>query len=109
MATSTKSSGTLNSSGSGAGTGKIATLPGGFRASEVQARERIDLINDIDRRLAQLTALLQSIYGGGFESFNGMNERLQDNILWLASDLAEEIKNDFGAITSHVSGESSNG
>lgn len=98
MATPSKSAGTSHSSGSEAQTGQIATLRGGFRASEATGRSRIDTFDDVNRRLTQLIALLNSIYGNGFENFSHMSDEMQDNILWLAADLAEGVKVDFDVL-----------
>ena len=99
MIAPSKSAGTPNSSGSGSKTSKIATLRGGFRASEPVAHQRIDLFDDIHRRLTQLIALLSSIYGDGFESFSNMNGDTQDHILWLAADLAHDAQIDLKALS----------
>ncbi len=106
MATPSKSAGTSHSSGSEAQPGKIATLPGGFRASEAETRaadfanylrshDLTETRNDIDRRLAQLNALLFSCYGFGQEWLDEMGSKLRDPLMWLASDLATEIQEKF--------------
>jgi hypothetical protein len=46
----------------------------------------------LEDRCAQLSALLQLIHGQGCDAFNGLSEIQRDNILWLASDLADEIR-----------------
>lgn len=43
-------------------------------------------------RAAQLAALLQITYGGGGESFRNYSDSIQDDVLWLAAGLAEELK-----------------
>ncbi|MFL9863224.1 hypothetical protein PQR67_03440 [Paraburkholderia fungorum] len=40
----------------------------------------------------QLRALLAACTGEGGEAFRSLNDELQDNYLWLASDLAAEIE-----------------
>jgi len=51
-----------------------------------------DQYDELTKRAAQLTALLGSIYGEGFESFSNLCDIYRDNVLWLAADLAREIK-----------------
>lgn len=106
MATSSKSAGTSHSSGSEAKTGNIATLPGGFCASEasvranafgefVRAHKVHDIRDDLDRRLTQLNALLFSCYGFGQQWLDEMGPELRDELMWMASDLAKEIQRKF--------------
>ena len=51
-----------------------------------------DTLEKLQRKLAQLTAILNSIYGGGFESFQSLNNTLQENILWACADLSEDCE-----------------
>jgi len=51
-----------------------------------------DLEDIISERAAQLNALLICISGGGFESFNGLNDVLKNNVLWACQVLAEDIQ-----------------
>ena len=44
----------------------------------------------------QLRALLVHCVGEGGESFRSLNETMQDNYLWLACDLVEEIETTLG-------------
>jgi hypothetical protein len=53
--------------------------------------ERGDARSYAEMRAAQLSALLHMTYGGGQEAFQTLNETLQDNLLWLASTLADEL------------------
>lgn len=48
-------------------------------------------IFDLENKSSQLTSLLRLIYGNGFNTFNALADKDKDNILWLASDLAEKI------------------
>lgn len=50
--------------------------------------ERLSMIG---AKAQQLEALLNLCYGGGFEHFNCMAERLQDSALELATNLAGQI------------------
>lgn len=43
-------------------------------------------------RAAQLSALTSIISGEGYESFKLFNENVQDNVLWLINELANEVK-----------------
>ncbi|ARP85777.1 hypothetical protein CAL13_05815 [Bordetella genomosp. 9] len=47
---------------------------------------------DLENRTAQLSSLLMLIHGQGCSAFNGLPEVQRDHVLWLASDLAEEIR-----------------
>ena len=51
-----------------------------------------DTLDKLQNKLAQLTAILNSIYGGGFESFQGLNDTLKENILWACADLSEDCE-----------------
>ncbi|MCA8051314.1 hypothetical protein [Burkholderia arboris] len=59
-------------------------------------KSKIDVLDHPDsvigRKSAQLHALLTSMYGEGFDSFNSLNGQLKDSLLWLAADLAESIE-----------------
>lgn len=45
-----------------------------------------------NRKLAQAEALSATLCGGGDEGFRSMNDVIQDNVLWLLSDLITEIR-----------------
>lgn len=45
----------------------------------------------IDRRLAQLRGLSCLLCGEGGEVFRNYHETIQDNVMWLISDLVEEV------------------
>lgn len=53
---------------------------------------RLDLIDRLATRSAQLDALLASVAGAGQSNFSELNEAHQANLLWLASDLSGEIR-----------------
>lgn len=61
---------------------------------------RIDNIDSATRLSAQLAALLSTISGEGFESFSGMAEGVQSDVLWLADDLAHQLREVAGQIAS---------
>ncbi|MFM2059035.1 MAG: hypothetical protein RLY71_3420 [Pseudomonadota bacterium] len=42
-------------------------------------------------RTAQLSALMHLLTGDGFENFQTYNNEIQHNVLWLVSDLAQQI------------------
>jgi hypothetical protein len=44
-------------------------------------------------RAKQLSALLHMTYGGGEEAFQTLSSELQNNYLWLASSIADELGN----------------
>lgn len=43
-------------------------------------------------RAAQLNALLHLTYGAGGDEFRKWSNEIQDNVMWLASTLADEIE-----------------
>ncbi len=47
---------------------------------------------DLEGRTAQLASLTLMLYGRGREAFNDLWEQDRDNILWLVSDLAAEVR-----------------
>lgn len=47
---------------------------------------------DLTRRCAQMASLTVLLYGNGREAFNDLFEHDRDNILWLVSDLAAEVR-----------------
>jgi hypothetical protein len=46
----------------------------------------------MDRRLAQAEALSAMLYGCGGREFRNMDDAIQDNVLWLLSDLITEVR-----------------
>lgn len=51
-----------------------------------------EMRDQLNARLAQLTAMLEMTCGGGRESFARWNDRLQDDYLWACAMLARECK-----------------
>lgn len=49
-------------------------------------------INHAEKKATQLAALLQLTHGADDEGFKGYAAHIQDSVLWLASDLASELK-----------------
>lgn len=47
---------------------------------------------DLERRCAQMASLTVLLYGNGRDAFNDLFEQDRDNILWLVSDLAAEVR-----------------
>lgn len=54
-------------------------------------RINLDAIDELNTKTSQLSALLHTLYGHGWESFRSYNETIQENVLWLASDLASDV------------------
>ena len=52
----------------------------------------MDVQDHLSAKLSQLSAMLLLIYGGGFESFNDMNETHRNNYLWSCFMVADECK-----------------
>lgn len=50
-----------------------------------------DQFEVLSTRTVQLSALLATLYGEGYQSFKTYNEDIQENTLWLAHDVACEI------------------
>ncbi|PWK36801.1 hypothetical protein [Cupriavidus plantarum] len=44
------------------------------------------------RKSAQLHALLSRCYGEGFDSFNRSDDEQRDSLMWLAAELANEVR-----------------
>lgn len=53
---------------------------------------RIAELDTATAKLKQLHALLISINGDGFNNFLELSEEKQENLLWLAADLAKQAK-----------------
>lgn len=68
-------------------------------ASEAAAcvvKIELDRYDQVSATISQLAALLSSISGEGFESFNNLANGYQADLLWLASDLACRAKATLG-------------
>ena len=50
------------------------------------------ITTDLEGRTSQLASLTLMLYGRGREAFNDLWEQDRDNILWLVSDLAAEVR-----------------
>lgn len=64
----------------------------------------LDQLDELNKRSAQLAALLSTLRGDGYQSFKGYSEEVQENTLWLAGDLAEQIRD--GLLLSSEGGKS---
>jgi hypothetical protein len=53
--------------------------------------DRLDSHDRFDATSAQLRSLLTMLSGEGFAAFKNLSGDNQQNLIWLASDLAEEI------------------
>jgi hypothetical protein len=49
-------------------------------------------IDRLTRKSSQLTALITTTVGGGFEAFNLWNDTIKENFLWACADLAKEVE-----------------
>lgn len=49
---------------------------------------------ELENHAAQLASLLTLLHGVGHESFEALYPRDRDNILWIASDLADAINDE---------------
>jgi hypothetical protein len=59
--------------------------------TEPQKLINIDYIDNASRLSKQLSALLCSISGEGFETFAVMTNDTQNNLIWLADELASQL------------------
>lgn len=50
------------------------------------------VIDHLQSRAHQLTALLVSITGSGFESFDGLSDKMKHDYLWACEMMASEIQ-----------------
>lgn len=51
----------------------------------------LDSLDALKGKAAKLAALICSISGEGFEAFETLSVEHRENILWLASDMAEDV------------------
>lgn len=64
----------------------------------VNANHNLTHLHDAaDQHALQLQARLSAISGEGFETFSRMNDELQENYLWAASTLADQLVRDMTA------------
>jgi hypothetical protein len=50
-----------------------------------------DALDILENKLTQLQSLLSCCYGDWSEWFDGIGARHRDNIMWIASDLADDV------------------
>ena len=50
-----------------------------------------DALDILENKLTQMQSLLSCCYGDWSEWFEGIGERHRDNIMWIASDLADDV------------------
>jgi hypothetical protein len=55
------------------------------------APEGPDALDILENKLSQLQSLLSCCYGDWSEWFDGIGEQHRDNIMWIASDLADDV------------------
>ena len=51
---------------------------------------KIDVIDHLQARLAQLSAMLCTTYGAGFDTFDNWSSEVKENYLWGCASLAQE-------------------
>ena len=54
-------------------------------------QSHLDDQDRLDTKVAQLHSLLVAFKGEGFQSFHALGAEHQNNLIWLAADLAGEI------------------
>ena len=57
----------------------------------VKRRLPLDASDILENKVSQLQSLLSCCYGDGGEWFEVIGARHRDNIMWIASDLADEV------------------
>lgn len=58
--------------------------------ADLTVNDTIECLDSLQRKLAQLNAMLNMSYGCAGEAFRNMSDALQENFLWACSDLASE-------------------
>ena len=53
---------------------------------------RTDLYDELSSKTDHLAAMLDAIYGSGFESFSELSDQVQQSYLWACADLAHDCK-----------------
>lgn len=51
---------------------------------------KIDIMDQLQARLAQLSAMLCTTYGAGFATFDNWSDTVKENYLWGCASLAQE-------------------
>lgn len=52
----------------------------------------IDVLDQLETRIYQLSAMLTMTCGAGFETFDGWNDRIKSDYLWACSMMADECR-----------------
>lgn len=52
----------------------------------------MDVQDQLNARLSQLSAMLMMTVGAGFETFNDWSDKIKEDYLWACSMLADECK-----------------
>ena len=66
------------------GSNGIYTLTAGTKTT--------DAYEHLNTRITHLRAMLDTVYGGGYESFKEHNENTQENFLWSCASIARECE-----------------
>ena len=75
------------------------TASGPFLYQMQDGASQLDIIDQLESRLGQLTAMLSTITGEGLENFRGLSEENQAYYLWGCQSLSVEC----GDLVSHLS------
>jgi hypothetical protein len=59
------------------------------------------LLEGIEAKASQLCSLLNAMYGEGFIVFQALGALHQENLIWLAADLADDIRSAISGEVSH--------
>lgn len=57
-----------------------------------------DLVDEVSTSLAHLEAMTANIYGGGFDTFNNLNDALKQSYLWAISEKLGHAKAAFARL-----------
>ena len=75
-----------------------------MQQADSNAAQLIEKIDDFHTKSGQLRCLLTVLYGEGGDAFRNKNEEIQDNVIWLAADLATEVHELAHKVTAHNAG-----
>ena len=64
-----------------------------FTHEESASKYKEHPVDELSKKSAQLHAMLTSVFGSGYQSFNGYNDTIKENFLWACADLAQDIHN----------------
>lgn len=61
-------------------------------ATQHNTADAAESYDTLQKKLGQLSAMLNTIYGFGLENFEAMESSIKDHYLWACADLAEDCQ-----------------